>query len=561
MWYIISVGGCGGMLYMMHLKYIKDLLGDRLWWRSYGKEEDKFEYYYDRRLGEAMDTLKPLFRGIKIDAEEGEEFFDKEIKCYHSRGGENGQMPYYCHYIIYNKVPISLGNKVKEKLDIDLIEDPGFQHHPERQMICLAVKEVREYIMGNIDKELENDGGKAAAGIFFLVGFGGGTGTGIIEVIVKEIFGAGRPPAFALTVLSGKNDVKIQDPYCRRCFNLICALNNLLACGVLDGVILVDNNTLNKKFGNKEVTKIDQHIVSSIFSLFKVKSPTPESPSLYLRRTLKDDLKEKYGSEFTPIFIPCYCRGKGKIEELLKEAINNGKLAKCDNPKSADGMYIFIRNSEGRTIKKERLKEELRRKFEVQEVEIITVDPIVGINENEILVFLRNPDVSDILSDRIENAKAFAELIQKIDEKLGGDLDIKNDDIKNDPEIKNLIQKLKESGGEEDKKILERMNEGKPYEQIIFDSAKDFLFPRGGKHPYPYMKKFIYKFVEEVKKIQVRKLPIFNSMIEFEEIKLEQPQGQNLQPEDLKGIFLKMLNDDIFVKKIKDKIERVKNEG
>ena len=572
MWYMISVGGCGGMLYMTHNKYVKDL--DGYLWNSYDEyKKGELNKGYNSISREKMLGLEPLFKGIKIDADEedakGEKFtahVDKKIESYSvlERRERQKQKPYECDYYIYRGIPSELGKKVAMALGEDFIEKSGFAHSPELQMICLAINKIRDYIMDNIDKLPEIGVAKEGDGVLFLAGLGGGTGTGIIETIAKEIFGHRPIPSLALVVLSGKEDTSGQRPYCRRCFNLIWALNNLLTSKALDGVILVDNNVLNvneniesemakidsKEKGSDEKAKerkewkkrhvIDQYIIKRIFPLFKISGSKAGIPNILSH--FKDRLEEDL--DFTPVLIPCYSRGKGSIEELIEEAINNGKLAECD-PESADKIYAFIRN----TTKGEVKEEELKKIFPEDKVEIFDVDSM-GMNEDEVLVLLRNPDVNEILKERIEIAEDFAKLIREVGDKSGGEIKKARSIKVGEEGIRDLLQKLGEYG-EGEKGIFER-RERISYGELILDSAKEFLFPENEEKPYKYMKRLIDGFIEEIKNIKEREAkrikPVFNSLIEFEGIEMYLFSIDAKASEEL----------DLFFKKIPSGVEGLK---
>jgi hypothetical protein len=64
---------------------------------------------------------------------------------------------------------------------------------------------------------------------------------------LAEKFGKGSYGYFALAVLGAEKDnerMKSQQPWFRRCFNMLIALNDLLVTAELDGLILVDNARL-----------------------------------------------------------------------------------------------------------------------------------------------------------------------------------------------------------------------------------------------------------------------------------------------------------------------------
>jgi hypothetical protein len=586
MWYIITVGGCGGMLYMTHNKYVKDLPGASLWY-SYNRKAE-LDRGYSSIIREKMGDLEPLFSGVKIDADkndaEGKKFnkhIDKKIVSYSVREKREKRKPYECPYYIYREIPSELGKKIERALGEDFIEKGGFAHSPEQQMICLAINEILDHIMGNIDRLPEIGEAREGDGILFMTGLGGGTGTGMIETIAKEIFGYRPIPSIALVVLSGKGDTSGQRPYCRRCFNLIWALNNLIASKALDGVILVDNNVLNEKLKDKMAAidrereglfekpkerkewrkrfEIDHYIIERIFPLFMLSSKEGR-PNILIefKDTLNGDLN------FTPVLVPCFKRGKGDIEELIKDAIDNEQLANCksqtdnreeDNPAldneqlalcDADKTLVLIRNE----TKSELKEEELKKLFSDDKAELFDVDPVIGIKEDEVLVLLRNPDVHAIFADRLEIAGKFAELIKKIGEKSGGKLDEARSITVNEPAIENLIQELEEYGADE-KDIFERW-EGRRYVEIMLDSAIEFLYPGDREKPFKYMQGVVDRYIEEVQNIKERlsknEKSVFKSLIEFEGIEMYLFSIDAKATEEFDLLLQKDLSNDEWLK-------------
>jgi hypothetical protein len=78
--------------------------------------------------------------------------------------------------------------------------------------------------------------------------------------------------------------------------------------------------------------KVDEYIIKSIFPMLDRNQDITEV-------ALRDDFMSE---NFTPILVPCYWNGKGKIEDIIKKAIDDGKLAECDINK-ADRAYVFVR--------------------------------------------------------------------------------------------------------------------------------------------------------------------------------------------------------------------------
>ena len=147
---------------------------------------------------------------------------------------------------LYNKMIKKTRPLIVNKYDKDILDSEGFDHHPELQMLPLSMKEVRYEVYEVISKAAEKGTEIGSRGNFFFVGLGGGTGTGVISPLAEQ-FGKGSRGYFTLGILGGKDDNKYlgsQQPWFRRCFNILLALNDLIATADLDGIILVDNEIL-----------------------------------------------------------------------------------------------------------------------------------------------------------------------------------------------------------------------------------------------------------------------------------------------------------------------------
>ncbi|NQE54379.1 hypothetical protein C5S29_12375 [ANME-1 cluster archaeon GoMg3.2] len=147
---------------------------------------------------------------------------------------------------LYNKMIKKTRPLIVNKYDKDILDSEGFDHHPELQMLPLSMKEVRYEVYEVISKAAEKGTEIGSRGNFFFVGLGGGTGTGVISPLAEQ-FGKGSRGYFTLGILGGKEDNKYlgsQQPWFRRCFNILLALNDLIATADLDGIILVDNEIL-----------------------------------------------------------------------------------------------------------------------------------------------------------------------------------------------------------------------------------------------------------------------------------------------------------------------------
>ena len=121
-------------------------------------------------------------------------------------------------------------------------------------------------------------------------------------------------------------------------------------------------------------------------------------------------------SNFKPILIPCFWHGKMKLKELIENAIKKGKLADCDH-KTADAAYVITKGfwddkKEIKRIVKEGLAAE-GVTLEGLKVEAWRTGKTGGDHKDkEVLILLSNPDIKELLDERIAAAITFIELIQ-----------------------------------------------------------------------------------------------------------------------------------------------------
>lgn len=160
---------------------------------------------------------------------------------------------------LYNKMIKKTRPLIVNKYDKDILDSEGFDHHPELQMLPFSMKEVRYEVYEVISKAAEKGTEIGSRGNFFFVGLGGGTGTGVISPLAEQ-FGKGSRGYFTLGLLGGKDDNKYlgsQQPWFRQCFNILLALNDLIATADLDGIILVDNEILMDRLEKRG--KLEKH--------------------------------------------------------------------------------------------------------------------------------------------------------------------------------------------------------------------------------------------------------------------------------------------------------------
>jgi hypothetical protein len=461
----IGVGGCGGHLYKTFLDYANELVGPVL------KYELSGTWGYEKELVSRESEWKSLFAGLLVDLDLDEV---EGLKPIQER--DRNEDYYGGYYYIYgnkgwDKLPEELEDKMLRSIGYSM-EDPGFIHRPELQMIAFAVPGVDAHICKKMYKNIKK---VEFDSLFFFVGLGGGTGTGVISNITGYIRNEGKKtyPSFVLAALTGKNDGRImrtQASFYRRSFNAIWALNDLLAGKKIDCVILVDNDKVPEiEEVKKELEKIGTvESKGSVLNRGVVKSRIPllgklkkdegdnEKKSVIEKvkknkgktenEKNKGDLLNRYIirsifpllgrnefeyeqideaqwqremvalSNFKPILIPCFWHGKMELGELIENAIIKGKLADCDH-KTADAAYVITKGfwddkKEIKRIVKERLAA-AGVTLEGLKVEAWRTRKTGGDHKDkEVLVLLSNPDIKELIDERIAAAITFIELIQ-----------------------------------------------------------------------------------------------------------------------------------------------------
>jgi cell division GTPase FtsZ len=404
----IGVGGCGGKLYNTFLEYAEDLIGPVLRHKSpLGCEEE----LVNRRDEE----WKTLFEGLWLDLDSDDV---KSLKPVEERGrNEDYNGGYYYLYKGKNVLPHDLENKMVRRIGYSM-DAPGFIHRPELQMAAFAIPEVRDQVCKKIYEKIGDM--KLIDSLFFFVGLGGGTGTGVIGPLTDYIRNKRRSPipSFVLAALTGKKDggIMTQSTFYRRNFNALWALSDLLAGKKVDCVILMDNDKISEieevKKERRKLKKEERKM--DVLNRYTIKSIFPLLGRNELEQIDEADWQREMASNFKPILIPCYWHGKMKLKELIKNAIEEGKLADCDH-KTADAAYVITKgfladNKEIEGIVKEGLKEADVR---ANKVKVWRTGKTGGNpKDKEALILLRNPGIKELLPYRIEAAKTFIRLIQ-----------------------------------------------------------------------------------------------------------------------------------------------------
>jgi hypothetical protein len=447
------------------------------------------------------------------------------------------------HRYLYNKYLDDTRQIRISEFGMDILDADGFNHHPELQMLPFTLQEVRNEVYTDLDSEIKKVNKKASKGHFFFLGLGGGTGTGVISPLAQE-FSKGMRGYFTLGALGGEDDndyLNSQQPWFRRCFNMLLALNDLIVTAKLDGLLLVDNNILMKNlkeklnridsieisnnsdeeslkeklkqflknefdidewvedanidisdkrqhivftkdddfaeisvspteakviisdgtictlevsgkeaegkfngtiWGKTNEKRVDEELIKKIFLAFGHTAFDQENLDWSQLRDAMDeyDKRKKVGKEKKkPILVPCYASGNKSTAELIEDALTKGKLAKCDH-EEADRVFVYLRSRDAADRKSiiEKLKifnskddgiefigpkespDSLKKKLETKRVIVIEVKRREEIKKNEVLILLRNPDIRDLLENRLTIAKNFVYLLNDFIKDIDG---------------------------------------------------------------------------------------------------------------------------------------------
>jgi len=226
-------------------------------------------------------------------------------------------------------------------------------------------------------------------GILFIVSFGGGTGTGFINPIINHIRNEGKAeyPVLALGILTELGDFADKAQFSkggRRNLAAISALYDLLTKGSgANGVIIVDNEILLKRFGNDyaSANRFIHKVMEPVVAARDYPDEIPPSQAIAQHSS--------QGLSRPPIFVPLYAslpRSKDPEEALVREALSEkGRLFAC-TPEKADFAMVFCRGF----IDDEKIRAALSKETGIP-FENIWPMRKMGVGENEILILLRNP--------------------------------------------------------------------------------------------------------------------------------------------------------------------------
>lgn len=229
--------------------------------------------------------------------------------------------------------------------------------------------------------------GDLCDGILFIVSLGGGTGSGFINPITKYIRDERSAyPVFVIGVLTERGDDPQQGtPEEQRDLSAVISMHDLLTEDQgIDGLILIDNQILIDKFGKNNYPAFDKFIFQSMKPLLASRSYPREDPT---GQAIRDNFWRDLEPKKPPILVPCFSGvKKWKEEDLIKEALRNGKLLECD-PHFADKAFIFARGF----LDADRLTNALAELTGLNSEHIKTWRKLGDSGGNEVLVLLRNP--------------------------------------------------------------------------------------------------------------------------------------------------------------------------
>ncbi|MDD4579575.1 MAG: hypothetical protein PHF80_02750, partial [Methanothrix sp.] len=400
---IVGIGGAGG-------KVTQEFLGN-----------EDLEFPLLSRITGAEYVSPGMVQGIWLEADKN------DARNVQSFFGDMNEGCYPCFYIPHDVVPdgCDVHRLVREKYGYD-VKKQGFVRDAQYLKAIFEIfdtdKQIQETVARTMIQEMvEAKGGIAAAngsstcqapnpifdcawrairgfttlgkgecdGILFIVSFGGGTGTGFINPIINHIRNEGKAdyPVFTLGILTELGDFADKAQFSkegRRNLAAISALYDLLTKGGgANGVIIVDNEILLKRFGNDYVSanrfihKIMQPVVAAR------DYPDEIPPSQAIAQHSSGRVSRP------PIFVPLYAslpRGKDPEDALVKAALGGGGRLFACTPEKADFAMVFCRGY----IDSDKVREALSRETGIP---INNIWPMrkMGEGENEILILLRNP--------------------------------------------------------------------------------------------------------------------------------------------------------------------------
>lgn len=371
-------------------------------------------------------------------------------------------------------------------------------------------------------------------GVLFVVSFGGGTGTGFINPIINHIRNEGSVdyPVFVLGILTELGDYADRAQFSkegRRNLAAISAIYDLMTKGSgANGVILVDNQILMKRFGNdytsanRFIHKIMQPVVAGR------DYPDEIPPSQAIAQHFSGGLSRP------PLFVPLYAslpRSKDPEESLVKEALSEkGRLFGC-TPEKADFAIVFCRGY----IDSEKIREALSKETGILPQNIWPVRKM-GEDKNEVLILLRNPyggyPKAYLRDDSLENrfCKVISLALQYIKQRPEDLFYEGKDDGKNE-----------KNGSPDQVRLTERSKQ----------ALKTFFFGQDGS---ANQGGFVFELKEARKRLRDGEKPFFISPMRIF-------QKESSEKEEIKKLTGKTASDDEILKLIDDRINELIEKG
>jgi rhodanese-related sulfurtransferase len=221
--------------------------------------------------------------------------------------------------------------------------------------------------------------------ILFVVSFGGGTGTGLVNPIVDHIRKSGNTdfPIFVLGVLTEPGDENKSGQPSKegqRYLAAVSAIYDLLTKrNGASGVILIDNEILKARTG-KDRESQNKFVYDVMKPMITDRDYPGENP---VGQAQEKEFTR--GLNWSPIFVPVYWsepKREGAEAELVKKALCDGKLFDCF-PSKADKAVVYCRGflDSG----------EIEQALHNEGIKNVQVYRKIGEKNNELLILLRNP--------------------------------------------------------------------------------------------------------------------------------------------------------------------------
>jgi len=384
----------------------------------------------------AKELLVPMVEGTRIDAEKGGDFYLPDL---------------IKESLEDREIMDEVGKYIRKGKESELKREGFGSDFFKLGYVLSKAGRLREGLSKKIFEKIERALTTDCDRVLFTVCFGGGTGTALINSISRQTKSlTPKPPVFVLGTLTERcrqdeQNVTFED----RCLTAACSIYELLNEREVSALILMDNDILMEKCGirsreelenyrpnKKDYKKINEYISDRIRLMI---DPRNALSGVNMERSFTFN-----SPAIPPIFVPCYSDSlNGKVEDLLENAINNGKLMECDLGK-ADKVCVFtsgISRTKENEIKKWFMDRVQGDKGDI-DVDVLRVTG--GFLKNEVLLLLRNPygrendKFFDRLSEIIENAKRGAN--GKKEELRGEDLFQNEKDVIDD--IDKIIKEL-----------------------------------------------------------------------------------------------------------------------